>query len=760
MRRTDFSLDNINRAMDQRLNEHELKPFLNYGCVLMQAFDKKLSVTAEYEPRVHLSEDSDNRRKYITLGDYLASAKNGKNSNRRKNSNGENEKCQTGDQTDTSGPSDCGYYYGVSPRVDSAEIRKFVSKHDESIEGFLNRHCKDFMLPDTGPNGNSNKKLLPALAKYIVICMMSNFGLRFVMSEAQREEIENDLRSQKGFSSESLSVIWSVEPIVDGTAENAGKDCVVTVKGRPFGRLFKWLKGYRYKACTLERRNGKLHCNASPKKDGEKLNTWQLVPRGTEDREFDPAGEHSAENKSISINKVYREYVELLGTKVFYSGVLLKPTELTLINNSNENDRIRSLQIHFERTTYGTVLSLDRDLSAHPMMNENERNLIRKMFRKDDEAKNTLCKNLDKLNASDAAENSANHGIAGDSETDRGDSSKTDRLYQDVKDQVNKYLKACYNVNQICVSANIITGEGVLILGERSSNNIDSNTLYPGVNGNAELADDNVSFYRESVYEDFPTIRTDDKRIDFFGEIGREAFAELKLNLTRQEWNCCGITLSGNRPVLGSGEGDDAGKTNKRRMHFNLIFEHVTEKTYSEIDENSKKAAEAFETGKLRGIKVIYERNRFVMFWKLVLKTIVSLVQHKDFVEAMIAFLVFFLTLANTMSGEDHELSAVAERIWKLSWTEATALVIALLVITVSVIRITKTFFGMIRKWKMIHHIRIFRGMKYDDVSGVLNKALRSGKKEFELHPATYACLRTYVDRVIYDSIFHVNRRI
>ena len=88
------------------------------------------------------------------------------------------------------------------------------------------------------------------------------------------------------------------------------------------------------------------------------------------------------------------------------------------------------------------------------------------------------------------------------------------------------------------------------------------------------------------------------------------------------------------------------------------------------------------------------------------------------------------------------------------------AIVIALLVITVSVIRITKTFFGMIRKWKMIHHIRIFRGMKYDDVSGVLNKALRSGKKEFELHPATYACLRTYVDRVIYDSIFHVNRRI
>ena len=89
-------------------------------------------------------------------------------------------------------------------------------------------------------------------------------------------------------------------------------------------------------------------------------------------------------------------------------------------------------------------------------------------------------------------------------------------------------MKYSFNTHTIAVSANIETVDDYLLFGKREIKSIDAGKYYCSVNGQSEFLDENVSFYRTSVYEDLPTMDYNSKySIDIENEISREAIEEI-----------------------------------------------------------------------------------------------------------------------------------------------------------------------------------------------------------------------------------------
>ena len=114
--------------------------------------------------------------------------------------------------------------------------------------------------------------------------------------------------------------------------------------------------------------------------------------------------------------------------------------------------------------------------------------------------------------------------------------------------EINEYLKYSYNVNQIGVSGNIISSDGNLIYSVRDDKAIDSDKIYPSVNGNVEIADKNVSLYIDSVDVDYPSLDINGYQNSFGAELCRESAAELNIPLNNNLLKCYGIIISGNIP--------------------------------------------------------------------------------------------------------------------------------------------------------------------------------------------------------------------
>ena len=98
---------------------------------------------------------------------------------------------------------------------------------------------------------------------------------------------------------------------------------------------------------------------------------------------------------------------------------------------------------------------------------------------------------------------------------------------------INRYLSSSINSNTIAVSANLTTRDGCLIGAVRNSSSIDTGTCYCSSNGQMEFRDNLVTFYRNSVYVDLPSLSVPKgldaqyERLDFTKEIERETIAEL-----------------------------------------------------------------------------------------------------------------------------------------------------------------------------------------------------------------------------------------
>lgn len=611
------------------------------------------------------------------------------------------------------------YYYGVSPVLDAGKVSKLVSSLVLQKEADLSRYIHE--------NGNwfsthgDQKRFLEPLAAYIVVCMASHFGVRIEVGVAEYKQLKCQLR-EAGYSDPGIDVLMERDTSLKGHP-------YVKLRGCPPYALLKCLGRYKY--IKVEVAPEVLESDL-----GNGATLWKMT----------------SSSEGVSIEEVYK-HVELVEGKVFYSGVLLRPTKLEFMEEPHENDKVFSLCIHFERSTFGTVCAMDKNLTEHPIFSPRIRMAIVEMLRYDDRQKNELREQLEH-----EVELRRAKGAKGSPEL--GDKESSKRMIAIVND----YLRNSLNVNQIGVSANIITREDVLLLGHRSSLNIDADKLYPGVNGNAEVADGKVSFYRQSVYEDYPSIRLDDDRIDFFGEIGRETYAEMKLDLSRQEWSCRGIMLSGSMPAVAACQSQvDAGACIQaydepfRRLHFNLLFEHDTNLSFHEVEKRSMEAAEAFETYCYKGVLVDCAKNRFTYCCRWLWNRVCDIVKHKDFIESIVAMLVFSVTVSATSFKQS---VGVWDMFRELKWTEVVTLVLAVLIISYTLVRLLLALWGFARDSRKVWRIRIYSGMSYDDVNRRIAQAVHGkGGKSTSFHPVAYASLRMFVDYRIYKSFFNEDRR-
>ena len=583
-----------------------------------------------------------------------------------------------------------GFYYGVSPCLDTNTIMELISCLEIDT-------CDGLMNYIDGTDGlfsvhEGQMAYLKPLAAYITVCMASHFGIRIEATRNEYERIKNTLRA-KGYSETGVGLVLAYDDGIDGYP-------FMTIKGFPMREVLDSLGEFRYEKVNVPAiKNGQLK---------DHLVIWRRTDG----------------NGGISIDDVYRQKsLELIRGRVFYSGVLLMPRRLKLQTGSYENDKVESLCIHFERSTYGTVCAMDMNLTEHPFLIGNTKAGIVEMLRHDDESKMRL--------------------------------EQATRIGADVDRMVcalNEYLLSCFNVNQIGVSGNIITRGGMLLLGQRSKSNIDAGKLYPGVNGNAEVADRNVSFYSQSVYEDSPTIHLEDDRIDFFGEIGREAYAEAKLDLSRQEWICRGVVISGNMPtgsVCGEGYCEPF-----RRLHFNLIFEHNVDKTLHEIEGLGNQASEAFETMCYRGVKVTCAKNRFAFLCKCLKEGIIGIIHHKDFVESVSALIAGVWAISQACHG--HAASKIEY------FTISIAMPLALLIIVYKFICIIQVGFRFCRDYfsRKIQFVTIYSNLSYSEVNKRVQMVMgKQNGKRSSFHPAAYACLWSFVVSRIHEAFSSEARR-
>ncbi|MBQ8683433.1 MAG: hypothetical protein IJ518_02815 [Clostridia bacterium] len=405
-----------------------------------------------------------------------------------------------------------------------------------------------------------------------------------------------------------------------------------------------------------------------------------------------------------------KQHIHLLEGRVFYSGVLIKPLCIHRPEERFENFHMKNVCLDFERSSFATVCALDEVHICHPLLAASADNLLA-LFRYDDDCKQELATQIDAAAEEDG-----------------------------VWDCLNRYLLCCVNVNQIVVTANIITKEKAVLFGLRDSQNIDEGFIYPSVNGNAEIRDNRVAFYTYSVYEDDPTIRLEDKRIDFIGEIDREAYGEIRMD-GGSNWQCYGLTLSGQLPHEPLTRQNAVGA--KRRLHFNILFERTYGKTIQDIHRDKEKASESFETTFFKGIRVFCYKSVGDWLVQRLLHALQAIADKKDVVESLSLLTVILLSLFDRDNSP------------RFGWADWLSVCIAVPVTLVAIINTLRTLSARIiwrnrsvRKKCTMETVHIFCTGSYATLCRKLDKAIGHN-----YHPAAYAALKLYAENYVYDRL-------
>ncbi|MBQ7977817.1 MAG: hypothetical protein IJ301_04445, partial [Clostridia bacterium] len=382
---------------------------------------------------------------------------------------------------------------------------------------------------------------------------------------------------------------------------------------------------------------------------------------------------------------------------------LLRVLEIKELQSYYGNKNKKPICVTFEKSSFGTVHSLDNNFTAHPLLKNAKDNII-EFFKKDDEAKrNYLLKNYE--------------------------------TRQDLIENVNAYLKESTNVNQVGVSGNVQTEDNYFIYGKRADTAIDSNKLYPGVNGNAEVIDKNVKFYQSSMNVDFPSIKTDALRIEFCNELNREAEAELNLHLNENLWNSNGIVLSGFIPT--KEQSDDYDTLSYRRMHFNFIFEQKISEKFFKVKKQADNAAEAYENKKLSGLEIEVKKNRFSVLVSSLKNGVNNLMKSKNIITSIFTILLFIGSASNLNLQSLFTLSNLSSII---------SFLFAGLMVIITVINIAEFIKKSTEKRKYTKKI-IF--IKNSNLSTQIKKRRGKFLKKQTYHPVFCVCLLTYIERKI-----------
>ena len=500
------------------------------------------------------------------------------------------------------------YYYGISPRIDGSLLVKAISSlslcDEMGLTAFIAEHCDDFMLHE------KDKKYLLSMAKYFLLSVCSNYGIKIFF----------DNRAD-------LEYVYNAFPNANEVLFHRGTNNYLSICGCPTRDIISFFSAYKFVKIQ----------------EGEDY-IWKCAKNA------------DGNNETYSIEKIYedKENICLVKSDVFYSGVLFRTLQIKQDLRICSNKDILPLIIEFERSTYGTVYSLDNNFLAHPLLQDKDRENIISFFLSDDMAKKQLHDNIQNISCEDD-------------------------YNQLLLQYVNNYLQNSRNVNQICVAGNLITKDGYLINCLRNYNSIDGGQLYPSINGNAELADKSVEFYQKSVYEDYPSIELQDKRIDFNGELSREAFAELDIRLPEENWDCYGIALLGSMPdrVLNL----DEAKSNyfsHRRMHFSLIMEQACEYNFAEIRKRQSIATEKYENKEIYGYK-ISQYNRISGYLLESLKKIISqIAKMKNVILSVFTVLLFLLAVDSYFESSNSVLA------WVSQWNKLLSIIFALAVIIIT----------------------------------------------------------------------------
>ena len=540
------------------------------------------------------------------------------------------------------------FYYGVSPLLNNSliieELSKLSLKDEEGLEHFVKSNASLFMLH------KEQAQYMIAMAKYFTLCICSNFGFKLEIQDANilqefKNFLENKTKQEKTKYNNCLKI------------ENHS----VTIHGCPTEQMLVLLRQYRYEATT-----GNVY----------------LVQKDS--------------GKSFDEICSSKEGITLVNGDVFYSGVLLRPVHIEEKSVWTSNKNISTVCIYYERSTYGTVYTLDQVLVEHPLLSEEEIKLIKKFLSSDDQCKKEW---LGK-------------------EVEDGEAGR-----RDVIAQVNGYLKKSYNVNQIGVTGNIITSDDVLIYGKRPKTAIDGGFLYPSVNGNAEIADEDVEFYCDSAEVDFPSMHVDALPFRFGKELCREAEAELNIAVNNNLWKCYGFTISGIMP-------EENKEDKKRRMHFNIVFKQKINYSFDEILEMQKTAVENYENGELHGVKIKTYENRVDYIAKGFDSLVKAVMNSRDIIGSVLTLALFFLSIQNL----DYSVNTLN--------TMISAFFAGLVILTTGT-DVFKRVWRWYKRTKYLHKVKIIKNVKNVEVQ--LDEAMEKMFLELTCHPVTYVAVRLYL---------------
>ena len=293
--------------------------------------------------------------------------------------------------------------------------------------------------------------------------------------------------------------------------------------------------------------------------------------------------------------------------------------------------------------------------------------------------------------------------------------------------------------HEYLTEGNLVCGDNTLLLGLRDKGNVDEHCLYPGINGNAEIQDENVSFYSYSIHADYPTVDIQKKRIDFSGEIEREMYDEIKLEQQSDNWLCYGLTLSGQMPDKPMSEDNICSR---RRLHFNIIFEKRTDLTPKDIHERRNRASESFETSFFKGTQISFYKSFSDMTVKKTLSLLKLILSLKDIWESIALILIVTVSLSRGNTDS-------------LSWLDISSLIFAALITVITAHNTYKAISERI-KWKKLCNkkkcatakLTIYKNDSYEKVCKKIDSIFIH-----ECHPVACGASKMFVENMIFEKL-------
>ncbi|MBE5912369.1 hypothetical protein [Pseudobutyrivibrio sp.] len=272
-----------------------------------------------------------------------------------------------------------------------------------------------------------------------------------------------------------------------------------------------------------------------------------------------------------------------------YSGVLPRLVSIKTAEPSTGNNTVEKMTLSLGRTSYMTIMGLhftsggtyQSSLLDHPyliniMLNGVSLSEINKDF--------------------DRQESFLQHKLV--------ETLNSNISYEDEVKALNDYLSKSFNVHNVNISGNVITGDSYCLFTKRADKMTDKNQYYCSVNGGSEIIDTSVRYYKNSNLEDIPTIDYSDAPFYFGSELTRESIAELGDTDTSPYWTYYGLTCMSH--LTDSYETD----SNCLWMHFNVLGEKTSPYTLEQINTMRSSASEKFESKSLHGYSITQYRTR------------------------------------------------------------------------------------------------------------------------------------------------------